>query len=187
MTICFESYITFIFITCTTLAYETSASCRAGKEIRNSYRWFSCADNMTECDESGDGRQGCCCNKGFETDENDDCLPCMDPNINVTFVVPKKCLIAMAVGAGASVVSAPMVLASIGFTAAGITGGSLAATWQATMGTIGTGGIFATLQSAAMGGLSMTGSLTLAGAAGTSATAFCKAVDKLCGGCIGDI
>merc|ERR1712205_119842 len=125
--------------------------------------------------------------KGFETDDNDDCLPCMDPSINITFVVPRKCLIAMAVGAGASVVSAPVLLASIGFTAAGITGGSLAATWQATMGSIGAGGIFATLQSVAMGGLGVTGSLTLAGGAGASATAFCKAVDKLCGGCIGDL
>lgn len=161
-------------------------ACRDQKEIKNSYRWALCGDNMERCDDSGDGREGCCCIKGFESDDNDDCIPCADPNINVAVTIPKKCLVAMAVGAGASVASAPMMLAAAGFSTLGITGGSLAATWQATMGTIGAGSIFASLQSFAMGGLGVGGSLSLAGAGGASAISFCKAVDKLCNGCIGD-
>lgn len=93
----------------------------------------------------------------------------------------------MIVGAGASVVSAPIILASAGFAAAGVTVGSLAATWQASVGTIAAGGVYASLQSAAMGGLGATGAMSLAGATGTAALGFCKAVDSLCNGCIGNL
>lgn len=140
---------------------------------------------MEVCDQSGDGRNGCCCAIGFETNDKDDCLSCNSSE--ATFVVPTKCLAAMGIGAGASVVAAPIVLATAGFSAAGVTAGSLAATWQSTMGAIGARGVFASLQSAAMGGLGMSASATLAGAAGTSALAFCKAVDKMCNGCIGEM
>eukprot|EP00928_Gymnodinium_smaydae_P053274 TRINITY_DN37307_c0_g1_i1.p1 TRINITY_DN37307_c0_g1~~TRINITY_DN37307_c0_g1_i1.p1 ORF type:complete len:100 (-),score=11.00 TRINITY_DN37307_c0_g1_i1:70-369(-) len=68
-----------------------------------------------------------------------------------------------------------------------MTAGSLAATWQASMGTIGAGSLFASLQSVAMGGFGTTGALTLAGATGSAALGFCKTVDNLCNGCIGDL
>ncbi|KAH7116876.1 hypothetical protein B0J11DRAFT_583583 [Dendryphion nanum] len=48
------------------------------------------------------------------------------------------------------------VLGLVGFTGVGIAGGSIAAGVQSAMGTVGAGSVFATLQSAAMGGYGTT-------------------------------
>mmetsp|Transcript_55781 Transcript_55781/g.172915 ORF Transcript_55781/g.172915 Transcript_55781/m.172915 type:complete len:189 (-) Transcript_55781:83-649(-) len=144
--------------------------------------------NSARCDQNEDGKWGCCCSEGFQSNEDDDCLACPATSINVT--IPKRCIAAMLVASGASVVGAPYLLAMAGFTSAGIAGGSLAALWQSTMvggaGLAG-GGVFATLQSMAMGGLGMSTGLTLAGSTGTAALAFCKKVNEMCAGCIGDL
>ncbi|MCG8626516.1 MAG: interferon alpha-inducible IFI6/IFI27 family protein [Proteobacteria bacterium] len=61
-----------------------------------------------------------------------------------------------AIGVGA-VVATPAVLSVVGFSANGIVGGSVAATVQAAIGNVGSGTVFATLQSiGASGGLSAT-------------------------------
>ncbi|KAF2799546.1 hypothetical protein K505DRAFT_194608, partial [Melanomma pulvis-pyrius CBS 109.77] len=47
---------------------------------------------------------------------------------------------------------APMMLSGIGFSAAGPVAGTIAAGWQASIGSVAAGSFFAILQSAAMGG-----------------------------------
>lgn len=49
----------------------------------------------------------------------------------------------------------PAILGAIGFSAAGPVLGSVAAGWQASMGSVAAGSLFAFLQSAAMGGAAM--------------------------------
>ncbi|XP_039900915.1 interferon alpha-inducible protein 27-like protein 2A [Simochromis diagramma] len=68
-------------------------------------------------------------------------------------------LVAIAVGAGGAVVSAPIVLGAVGFTSAGIAAGSYAAIWMsaaaiANGGGVAAGSLFSLLQSAGMAGLS---------------------------------
>jgi len=155
-------------------------------EIHNSHRWAKCEANMHECDASKDGKSGCCCNEGFSANDHDDCVRCCGVDSLTSFTVPKKCLVAMAVGAVGSVFAAPAMLAMAGFTSAGITGGSLAALWQSSMAGVSGGSLFATLQSMAMGGLGTAGTMSLSGSAATGALAFCKGVDSLCNGCIGE-
>eukprot|EP00927_Polykrikos_kofoidii_P086211 TRINITY_DN9599_c0_g1_i1.p2 TRINITY_DN9599_c0_g1~~TRINITY_DN9599_c0_g1_i1.p2 ORF type:complete len:141 (-),score=28.30 TRINITY_DN9599_c0_g1_i1:124-546(-) len=138
---------------------------------------------MEDCCHSEDERPCCCCVKRFEEGEDGGCVACGDENVGVA--LPWKCVAATVVGARASVASAPILLAAAGFSATGITAGSLAATYQATMGGIGAGGLFAIMQTAAMAALGTGGSLTLAGSTGTAILIFCEAVDKLCNGCIG--
>ena len=59
--------------------------------------------------------------------------------------------------------AAPAILGAVGFNAAGPVAGSIAAAWQASMGTVAAGSFFAFLQSAAMGGAAM-GMITGVGA-----------------------
>ncbi|KAK4188261.1 hypothetical protein QBC35DRAFT_496690 [Podospora australis] len=74
---------------------------------------------------------------------------------------------------GITAVAAPVlvftpVLAAFGFGASGIVGGSIAAAAQSAMGSVAAGSLFATLQSAAMGGAGATivaGATQVAGAA----------------------
>jgi hypothetical protein len=105
------------------------------------------------------------------------------------YTVPRGCLFAALVGAGvgvAGVVLAGPILAYFGFTAAGVSAGSLAAMWQSTMGgVIASGGLFAMLQSVAAAGFGFAGAVTLTGATATAFAAFCKLADKSCHGCIG--
>ena len=56
-------------------------------------------------------------------------------------------------GAGLAYAVTPAVLAVSGFGPAGVSGGSFAAWWQSTMPLVQGGSLFATLQSAAMGGV----------------------------------
>ena len=51
-----------------------------------------------------------------------------------------------------SIIAAPYALAAAGFTGTGVVAGSLAAGWQATVGNVAAGGLFAGLQSVSMGG-----------------------------------
>lgn len=51
-------------------------SASAGKEISDSHRWARCEGHTRACDESGDGRSGCCCDDGFAPNEDDECDPC---------------------------------------------------------------------------------------------------------------
>eukprot|EP00929_Paragymnodinium_shiwhaense_P105336 TRINITY_DN70299_c0_g1_i2.p1 TRINITY_DN70299_c0_g1~~TRINITY_DN70299_c0_g1_i2.p1 ORF type:complete len:143 (-),score=18.65 TRINITY_DN70299_c0_g1_i2:174-602(-) len=142
---------------------------------------------MHRCDASGDGRSGCCCNVGYMVDDTDDCVLCCPVyGPASSFTVPTKCVAAMVVGALGSVVAAPAFLATAGFTATGIAGGSLAALWQSSMAGVTGGSLFATLQSAAMAGLGTAGTVSLSGSAAAGALAFCKGVDSLCNGCIGE-
>lgn len=151
-------------------------------------------------------------------------MTCPPTSVNVT--IPYKCVAAMVVASGASVLGAPVILSAAGFTSAGIAGGSLAALWQSTMATISSGSLFALLQKIpgppvapfflcltefplnvlalspregcphfpwnctlriAMAGLSFSQGLTLSGTVGAAALLFCREVNKLCGGCIGDL
>lgn len=79
------------------------------------------------------------------------------------------------VGASAlAVVAAPLAIAAAGFGSAGVVAGSLAASWQATMGGyVAASSLFATLQSVGVVGLSTaaTASIGLGGAAVGGVTA----------------
>lgn len=102
------------------------------------------------------------------------------------FKIPKRCLIAMFIASGVggllSLLGVPLLLGAIGFGSAGVTAGSLAALWQSTMGgTIAAGSLFSTLQSIGAVGLGAATSLTVTGATGAAAFAFCAAFDRMIG------
>mmetsp|Transcript_104441 Transcript_104441/g.336627 ORF Transcript_104441/g.336627 Transcript_104441/m.336627 type:complete len:191 (+) Transcript_104441:93-665(+) len=104
-----------------------------------------------------------------------------------SFTIPRKCVFAMLVGASVGVFGtllAGPILSLFGFTAAGVTSGSLAALWQASMGSIAAGSLFAVLQSVAAAGLGFTGAAVVTGSAATGAIAFCTGLDHMCHGCI---
>ncbi|KAG7226222.1 hypothetical protein INR49_002961 [Caranx melampygus] len=80
--------------------------------------------------------------------------------------------IAVAAGAGGTVVSAPIVLGAVGFTSAGIAAGSYAASMMsaaavANGGGVAAGSLVAVLQSAGMAGLSTATTAAVASAGGT--------------------
>ena len=98
------------------------------------------------------------------------------------FVIPTYCLFAMLVGAGLggvlTVFGIPFLLGLFGFTAAGVSAGSLAAMWQGTMGgAVGAGSLFALLQSIAASGFGLLSTVAVSGATGSLAYAFCTKVD----------
>ena len=68
--------------------------------------------------------------------------------------------------------AAPAILGAIGFSAAGPVAGSIAAGWQASMGSVVAGSLFAFLQSAAMGGAAA-GIFAGIGALGAAVTVGC--------------
>lgn len=101
------------------------------------------------------------------------------PAPQTEYILSRKCAIAMAtagVSAGAfSVLALPYALSFVGFTAAGVAGGSLAAAWQATMGGVVAGGsLFAVLQAISVAGLSWSGTAVISGASGAAVAAFCE-------------
>mmetsp|Transcript_1125 Transcript_1125/g.2148 ORF Transcript_1125/g.2148 Transcript_1125/m.2148 type:complete len:264 (-) Transcript_1125:64-855(-) len=154
--------------------------CGPGSEIPGSDRWRAaqgCGQNAFRCDADTNGLDGCCCEDGYGANQSGHCLPC-------EVSIPWKCAAAMVVASGTSLALAPAMLVMAGFTSAGITGGSLAALWQSHMAAISGGSVFAWLQSVSMTGLGVTGSLSVGGATGAAAMGFCKAVDRLCNGCI---
>ena len=82
----------------------------------------------------------------------------------------------IAVGVGA-VVAAPIVLNAAGFTAAGVTAGSAAAGVQSTVygAAVGTGSVFAGLQSAGAAGIGLATNVGIGTTAGATATFLKKA------------
>lgn len=67
------------------------------------------------------------------------------------------------------------VLGAVGFGALGPIGGSAAAGWQASIGLVEAGSLFAWCQSAAMGGAAAVNTIVAAGAAGGGVTALATA------------
>jgi len=79
----------------------------------------------------------------------------------------------LVVGGGA-IIAAPIALTAIGFGSAGVVGGSIAAAWQASIGNVAAGSIFAACQSAGAVGISAATSAAIgsAGAAVGSGLSF---------------
>mmetsp|Transcript_6221 Transcript_6221/g.23460 ORF Transcript_6221/g.23460 Transcript_6221/m.23460 type:complete len:191 (-) Transcript_6221:188-760(-) len=104
-----------------------------------------------------------------------------------SFTIPRKCVYAMLGGAIVGVFGtllAGPILSLFGFGVAGVTSGSLAALWQASMGSVAAGSAFAILQSIAAAGLGFTGAAVVTGSAATGAMTFCTGLDHMCHGCI---
>ena len=104
------------------------------------------------------------------------------PESGSEYVLSRKCAVAMAtagVSAGAfSVLALPYALSFVGFTAAGVAGGSWAAAWQATMGgVVGGGSLFSILQAISVAGLSWSGTAVMSGASAAACAAFCEWVN----------
>ena len=76
----------------------------------------------------------------------------------------------LAIGGGA-VLLAPVALTAVGFGAGGVVAGSIAAYWQAMIGNVAGGSVFALLQSAGAAGISGAASAAIGTAGGTVGTA----------------
>merc|ERR1719220_1571252 len=94
------------------------------------------------------------------------------------YVVPPKCLLAMAVGGGAVAASSGLALAALGFAEEGVEAASLAALWQSSLGDVEAGSIFARLQSIGAKGLSITEDFEVAQKFATISSAFCGVVNN---------
>ena len=81
-------------------------------------------------------------------------------------------------GAAIGVAAAPVALASAGFGSAGVTAGSAAAGWQASIGNVAAGSLFATCQSAGAAGMASTTYAAVGSAGAAVGAALCKAVGK---------
>lgn len=101
-----------------------------------------------------------------------------------SYVVPSKCLLAMAVGGGAVLISSGLVLAGLGFASEGVEAGSLAALWQSSLGDVESGSLFARLQSLGAKQLSTTENFLVDGELAIIATCFCGVVNVLCNECL---
>lgn len=109
-----------------------------------------------------------------------------------TVEVSPKCAALVLVGGGVAgsaaavavtnLLTSSLWLCSVGFCAAGVQAGSLAAWWQSTLPLIASGSLFATLQSIAMGGTAvvMTTSSTAVAGAALGAGASLAALSELC-------
>ena len=74
------------------------------------------------------------------------------------------------VGTGVAVATPFVILPALGFGSAGIVAGSVAATYQASVGSVAAGSLFATLQSAGAGGLAWTTTAAFGAAGGVATT-----------------
>mmetsp|Transcript_104443 Transcript_104443/g.336635 ORF Transcript_104443/g.336635 Transcript_104443/m.336635 type:complete len:188 (+) Transcript_104443:93-656(+) len=101
-----------------------------------------------------------------------------------SFTIPRKCMLVGACFGVFATLLAARVLRLFGFTAAGVTSGSVAAVQQASMGSIAAGSLFAVLQSVAASGLGFIGAAVVTGSAATGAMTFCTGLDHMCHGCI---
>ena len=105
-----------------------------------------------------------------------------DDTVNISPECASILILAGATGGALMSTLVNPLLASIGFTATGVTSGSFAAWWQSTMPLVSSGSLFASLQSIAMSGVSS--NLVIASSVGGVATAkklteFCKRIDDL--------
>ena len=105
------------------------------------------------------------------------CISNECPGCEENFKITRSCVIAMTIGAGLAVPFATFVLGVVGFTAVGVTAGTLAALWQSTMaGGVAKGSIFAILQSIGAAGFSISGYAFVSGAAGAAMCQFCASL-----------
>jgi hypothetical protein len=90
------------------------------------------------------------------------------------FASEKFKAIALSLGSGAALLYAtPLVLGLVGFTATGVKAGSLAAIWMSMTGAVGSGSLFAILQSVGAAGLGLaSGGVLAAGAAAATLYTF---------------
>eukprot|EP00445_Apocalathium_hangoei_P074707 CAMPEP_0204166236 /NCGR_PEP_ID=MMETSP0361-20130328/38820_1 /ASSEMBLY_ACC=CAM_ASM_000343 /TAXON_ID=268821 /ORGANISM="Scrippsiella Hangoei, Strain SHTV-5" /LENGTH=275 /DNA_ID=CAMNT_0051123361 /DNA_START=83 /DNA_END=910 /DNA_ORIENTATION=- len=88
-----------------------------------------------------------------------------------------RCLAAFAVGAGAIFAAIPAALSLAGFAAVGVASASWAAVWQAYIGNVAAGSLFAWLQSVAMGGLGAGGSMAVGTAGGATGFGICASLN----------
>eukprot|EP00747_Dinoflagellata_sp_TGD_P221391 gnl/TRDRNA2_/TRDRNA2_93229_c0_seq1.p1 gnl/TRDRNA2_/TRDRNA2_93229_c0~~gnl/TRDRNA2_/TRDRNA2_93229_c0_seq1.p1 ORF type:complete len:260 (-),score=55.26 gnl/TRDRNA2_/TRDRNA2_93229_c0_seq1:469-1248(-) len=101
-----------------------------------------------------------------------------------SYVIPPKCLLAMAVGGGAVAAASGLGLAALGFASEGVEAGSLAALWQSALGDVEEGSLFARLQSLGAKGLSTAQNFRVSGVVASISACMCGVVDDLCQHCI---
>jgi hypothetical protein len=119
--------------------------------------------------------------EGLEPDGNDQQQNDPENNMNAEELrrrrrnaAIRQGLIIGGVGLGtavAAVAAAPLVIAGVGFGAAGVAAASLAAKWQSTIGNVGAGSLFASLQRAGAVGLTRGTTAAIAATTGTVAAA----------------
>ena len=122
----------------------------------------------------GDGKMDPCtkCTKCKYCKRRCDKCPGCEKNFKIT----KSCVIAMMIGAGL-VPFATFVLGVLGLTAAGVTGGTLAALWQSTTArVVAMGTIFAMLKIIGAAGFFISGYILVSGAAGAAVCQFCNSL-----------
>lgn len=102
------------------------------------------------------------------------------------YVISPKCLLAMAVGAGAITASSGLGLAALGFAELGIQAESFAALWQCSLGDVEAGSLFARLQSLGAKGLSLAEKFEVTGVVATISACFCGVVNDVCHHCLVD-
>ncbi|XP_064463716.1 interferon alpha-inducible protein 27-like protein 2 [Ornithodoros turicata] len=78
---------------------------------------------------------------------------------------------AAAVGAGLAVLAAPLALGALGFSAAGVGAGTLAATWHSAIGVVAKGSVFSLLQSFGAAGIPATVQVAVGAVGGTAGAA----------------
>jgi len=101
-----------------------------------------------------------------------------------SYVIPPKCLLAMAVGGGAVASASGLGLAALGFASEGVEAGSLAALWQSALGDVESGSLFARLQSLGAKGLSTAEKFKVTGVVASVSACMCGVVDDLCQHCM---
>lgn len=100
------------------------------------------------------------------------------------FIVPPKCLLSMAVGAGAITAASGLGLAALGFSTEGVMAESLAALWQSSLGNVAKDSLFAKLQSLGAVGLSKSIDFEVLGVVASVSACFCGVVNELCHNCL---
>lgn len=100
------------------------------------------------------------------------------------YVIPSKCLLAMAVGGVAVDAASGLGLAALGFASEGVEAGSLAALWQSALGDVEAKSLFARLQSLGAKGLSVDQKFKVYGVLAEISACMCGVVDHLCHHCM---
>jgi len=101
------------------------------------------------------------------------------------YIIPPKCLLAMAVGSGAVVnSSSALSLAKLGYASVEVEATSLHSLWQNSMKDLDAGRLFERLQSRDAEGLAADSHFGVTGDVATASVGFCGVVDDLCNGCM---